>query len=805
MLTPTAVVEPDLTQGTSTAAGLDDQAVRDRIAAGLVNRVRLQHSRTIAAIVRANVLTLFNAILGTLLVLAIVIGPLQDTAFGVILVVNTAVGVIQEVRAKRTLDRLAVLSSPRARVVRAAALRDVGIDEIVQDDILEIRMGDQVPVDGTIVASEGLELDESLLTGESAGLTKHVGDEVMSGSMVVAGTGRMRATKVGMACYARTLAYEASRYKVVPSELRAGINRILVFLSWAVIPLGAILVYSQLRVHPHVVDAIRSSIAGVVGMIPEGLVLLTNVAFAAAIVRLGRRNTLVQELPAVETLARIDVICCDKTGTITEGDAVVKEVEVLREGLDHAGALAAMAAADPHPNASLEAIRRAFAAPAIPAESADAVRKSVAFSSTRKWSGVTFAGRGTWVLGAPEILMNAMTAPGDTAARVGAYANAGFRVLLLARSATALSDETLPADLQPIALVVIEERIRADAADTIAFFVKQGVAVKVISGDNELTVSAVARRVGVPGADKPVDARTLSDDPHQLAQAMDDYAVFGRVKPHQKKAMVEALQARGHTVAMTGDGVNDVLALKDADIGIAMGSGSAASRAVAAIVLMDSAFATLPHAVAEGRRVIANIERVADLFLTKMVYAMLLAVAIAVGSQAFPFLNRHLTVVAALTIGIPGFFLAMAPSRRRARPGFLNRILRFAIPAGVMASIATFVAYEFALHQPGATLVEARTTATLVLVAIGLWVLSALARPFTRGRLALVAGLIAGAVLLVLVPPVRAFFSLELPASSTMLVAAVVVGVTVGVGEIVWEMRNRHPLHGTAAHALPAD
>jgi cation-transporting ATPase E len=781
--------------------GLDAAAVAERVGRGQVNQAPSGHSRTTWDILRANVLTRFNALLGSILVLALIIGPLQDAVFGVILVVNTAVGVVQEVRAKRTLDRLAVLNAPKARLVRSGELREAPVGEIVIDDVLELRQGDQIPVDGTVLASTGLEVDESLLTGEADSVLKEPGSEVLSGSVVVAGAGRFQVTRLGADAYARKLADEAKRFKMCVSELRNGINRVLVYISWVILPTAAILAVSQFRSQSDVLDGIRASIAGVVGMVPEGLVLLTSVAFAAAVVRLGRRDALVQELPAVELLARVDVICLDKTGTITDGDATVREVETMGPGDDHARALRAVAGADDHPNASLRAIAAAF--PPDPGATPRLLH-AVPFSSSRKWSGATFEGLGTCILGAPEIVLGGVPQPGDAQSRVDAHASDGMRVIMFARSATPLTGPELPSDMVPGALVVIEERVRPDAADTIGFFAAQGVAVKVISGDSPRTVGAVARRVGVPAAESPFDARSLPTDPVELGNTLEGHSVFGRVTPHQKRAMVRALQANGHTVAMTGDGVNDVLALKEADIGIAMGSGSPASRAVAPLVLLSGSFAILPHAVAEGRRVIANVERVADLFLSKTMYATLLAIAVGLASVPFPFLPRHLTIVAALTIGIPGFFLALAPNARRARPGFLNRILRFAVPAGSMAALSTFVAYEIALHHPGVSLVEARTTATLVLVALGLWILSALLRPLSTSRLALLGAMAAGAVLAPLVPLSRRFFDIALPDAVVLLEAGSVALVAVLAGEIAWHLRNRHPLHGALAHALPS-
>jgi cation-transporting P-type ATPase E len=759
--------------------GLDEAQVAERIRLGQVNDVPATPSRTVKEIVRANVFTRFNALLGGLLVVILVVGPLQDALFGGVLIANTLVGIIQELRAKRTLDRLAVLTAPRAQVVRSAEVRDLPVGAVVVDDVLELSPGDQVVVDGAVLESSGLELDESLLSGESEPVPKEPADEVLSGSFVAAGSGRYRATRVGRAAYAVELAEQARRFTLVRSELRAGIDRILRYVTLAILPVATLLVISQLRSHAGVGEALRGSVAGVVAMVPEGLVLLTSVAFAVGVVRLARRRVLVQELPAVEILARVDVLCIDKTGTLTEGRLVVEEVEGMIDGAEHAAALSALADSDPHPNATLLAIREAFARPG----SGWVARETVAFSSARKWSATVFDGRGTWVLGAPDVLLAGADTSNPVFERCEALAEAGRRVLLLTRTDDPLRDEHLPRDLAPVAIVVLGDRVREDAATTLRYFAEQGVNVKVISGDHPQTVAAIAGRVGLEGASRVVDARALPEDLEALGSELESRDLFGRVTPRQKRDMVKALQAGGHVVAMTGDGVNDVLALKEADVGIAMGSGSAATRAVAKLVLLDSTFDTLPPVVAEGRRVLANMERTANLYVTKTVYAMLLALAIGVLGFPFPFLPRHLTLVGTITIGVPSFFLALAPSKQRARPGFVRRVLRFSMPTGLMAAGATFAAYVVAREEPGISLAEARTTATMVLCGVGLLVLSIVARPITQARRLMIAALAAAFVAAFLLPGAREFFALELPPPIVWLAGF-------GIGSIVyWVVR----------------
>jgi cation-transporting ATPase E len=764
------------------SAGLTAAEVAERVARGLVNDVPSAPTRTIGQIVRSNLITRFNLLLGSLLAVILVVGPIQDALFGLVIVANTVVGIVQEVRAKRTLDRLEVVNAPRARVVRDGHLSELAVGQVVLDDVLEAAAGDQVVVDGEVLAAAGLEVDESLLTGESEPVARRPGDPLLSGSFVAAGSGRYRATKVGREAYAVRLTEEARRFTLARSELRAGVDQILKYVTWALVPTALLLFVSQLRLEHGVRAGLRGAVAGTVAMVPEGLVLLTSVAFAVGVVRLGRRQVLVRELPAVETLARVDVICFDKTGTITAGDLAVQDLIPSADGAapEAATALGALAAADPNPNATLRAIGEAFPAP-------DGWRPEAAvpFSSARKWSGASFAGHGAFLLGAPEVLLGG--APEDRGRdllrRAEVIATEGRRVVLLAE-APALDTERPPAGLRPRAMVVIGDRVRDDAAGTIAWFATEGVQVKVVSGDHPRTVAAIAGQVGIPLAGQPVDARTLPEDEAELAGLVEGRSVFGRVVPRQKRAMVQALAGRGHVVAMTGDGVNDVLALKDADLGIAMGGGSAASRAVAELVLLDGRFATLPSVMAEGRRVIANIERVAKVFVTKTVYATVLALAVGLAGLAFPFLPRHLTLISSLTIGIPGFFLALEPCTQRARPGFVRRTLAFAAPAGLTAAAGTLVAYQVA-DVANVPQDEARTAATLALAGLGLVVLALAARPLSAHRRLLVAAMAGGFVVVLLVPFLRRFFALDLPPLPVALAALAVAAVLGGILALV--------------------
>ncbi len=751
--------------------GLTAAQVRERAARGEINEVELEHSRTTAEIIRANVVTQFNILLGVLLVVILVaVREPRDALFGIVLVTNALIGIIQELRAKSTLDRLAVLTAPRVTVIRDAQSVEVDVAEVVLDDLVMLKVGDQLPVDGTIVAARGLEIDESLLTGESDAVAKAPGNRALSGSFVVAGSGSFQATRVGEKAYAVALAKEAKRFTLVRSELREGVDWILRAITWIVGPIIALLVWSQLRADAPFSEALRSAVAGAVGMVPQGLVLLTSLAFAVGVIRLGRRNVLVQELPAIEGLARVDTICFDKTGTLTEGALVVQGIERLTDR-EPAAALGAIGKAEMEPNATLRAVTNAYPSPGW------TTIDSVPFSSARKWSAAEFAGNGTWVLGAPDIVGSDH---GELLAKAETYAAQGRRVLLLSFTSRPLvGKDHLPADLEPTALVVLGDTIRQDAAETLRFFAEQGVAAKVISGDHPETVAAIAREVGVPGSQHVVDGRDLPEDPDALAAVMESNTVFGRVTPYQKRAMVGALQSRDHVVAMTGDGVNDVLALKDADIGIAIGSGSSASRAVAQLVLVDGSFATIPGVVGEGRRVISNIERVANLFVTKTIYAIFIALATGLALRPFPFLPRHLTLVGSVTIGIPAFFLALAPSVSRARPGFIKRVLSFSLPTGVAAGIATFLAYELTLSEVGLRqIVQARTMATLVIAAVGLFALGMVSRPVTGWKKGLMWSMAALLVLLFMAPGSQDFFELRLPRPAILMAGVGIVAVT---------------------------
>ena len=720
-------------------------------------------------------------------------GSLVNGLFGLLIVLNSVIGVVQELRAKLTLDRLSVLGQAKPRVRRANGTRELAPGEVVSDDVIELGPGDQVVVDGVTVEESRLEIDESLLTGEADPVLKGIGDAVMSGSFVVAGTGAYRATKVGRNSYAARLTAEARKLTLVRSELQIGINRLLRVITYLLIPVGLLIAYTQLfTARTGWRDAVLRTVGALVPMVPEGLVLMTSIAFAVGVVRLGRRRCLVQELPAIEGLARVNVVCADKTGTLTENRMKVAELRPLDPAIAAdtlIDVLAAMAAGDPYPNASMQAIAEAYRNPP-----GWTVTATAPFKSATKWSGASFAGHGNWVLGAPDVLQDSASAVAAQAEAAGAQ---GLRVLFLGSAELTVDDSRAPGDIRPGALVFLQQTVRPDARRTIEYFADQHVSVKVISGDNAASVGAVAAKLGLDK--EALDARLLPVDIDALAETVDKHTAFGRVRPDQKRAIVRALQHRGNTVAMTGDGVNDVLALKDADIGIAMGSGSSATRSVAQIVLLDNKFATLPYVVSEGRRVIGNIERVSTLFLTKTVYSALLALLIGITGLAakslgvrslmFPFEPIHVTVAGWFTIGLPAFILSLAPNTERAQPRFVRRVLMAAVPNGAVAGVATFACYLLALRAHAEAVprqAQASTSALITLLVIAIWVLAVVARPYTCWRVILIV-LSGGAYVAIFsIPFARQQFMLD-PSNTELTSAALAIGAFgAAIVEALW-------------------
>ena len=805
--------------------GLTSAQVAERVTSGQVNTTEQATSRPLWTIIKSNVFTRFNAILGVLFVLVLTTGSVADGLFGVVLVVNSGIGIVQEYLAKRKLDQLALLNQPTIRVVRDRQLVEVPTTEVVLGELVELRAGDQVPADGHLHSVTGLEVDEANLTGESDPIPKQIDDEVWSGTTVVAGRGRFVAAAVGAESYVNSLAAQAKVFTQTHSEIQASVNTLLKYITWVIVLALPLQIWSQIQVYG--ADDWRTvivrSTGGLVGLVPEGLVLLTSVAFLLAAVTLSRQQVLVQELPAVEGLARVDVVCLDKTGTLTVGDIAYDACEPVGEEprpvTELETALGAMAD-DPNANGTMRAIAVALSAPT------DWTRThTIAFNSDRKWSAASFADRGSYVLGAPDVLLLA-----DDPLREQALVKAktGLRVVMLGHSEAALDGhQELPPDLRSLALVSLTEQVRPDAKDTLDYFASQGVDVKIISGDNPQTVGAIARRVGLDLPDgRLCDARTVDTDVEGLRAVVQETTVFGRVSPEQKRALVHALQRDGHVVAMTGDGVNDALAIKDADIGVAMNNGAQATKAVAQLVLLDGKFSHLPSVLAEGRRVINNVERVANLFVAKNVMSLIAIVTAAAFALPFPFLPRHLTLVSAVTIGIPAFFLALGPNRRRYHPGFLRRILRFAVPAGAVCGVVLIVSYLLAhvvFETPTAgqcagasqgtvpqaaaqTCWQPSTAATISLLVAAFWILVVLARPFRPWKAALVAGCALIAVGAFTIPIAQQFFQFAAPAP--MVIQSLAVGAIGAVAiEVIYrlqpEMRQEPEEEPAAAGSLP--
>ncbi|HVL62819.1 MAG TPA: HAD-IC family P-type ATPase [Microbacterium sp.] len=798
------------------AVGLTQTQVAERIAAGRTNAFTADSSRSVWNIVSANVFTLFNAIVGGCFLVLLLLGRWQDALFGLAAFANAIIGCVQEFRAKAKLDRLALLNAPRARVRRDGEELEIAPADVVLDDILILRAGDQVPADAVVAQGRALQIDESMLTGESDAVDKNHGDEALSGSVVVAGEGEAQVTRVGADSYANKFADEAKRFSMVSSELRTSIDRVLTWVGWGVGPIRLLVLNAQMMVAGGWVQAWESgtwvqsvvnTIASLTAMIPLGLVLVTSIAFAVGAAKLAGRQVLVNELPAVEGLARVDVICLDKTGTLTGGDIRFDGSHPLTRAAPGWESTLAWYGAAPDANSTARCLRAPF-----PLAAAPEVQAYVPFSSARKWSAVSFADGGTWVLGDPDMVFG--DAPSDPAEEFGRtvteLASSGRRTLVLAHSVVALTEadveaERLPVDVIPAIVLTFREQVRPDAAHTLAYFRAQGVGIRIISGDNPRTVAAIAREVGLDVAEG-YDARKLPEDDAELGEILETYTVFGRVTPEQKKRMVVALQGRGHVVAMTGDGVNDALAIKTADIGIAMNSGAAATKAVARLVLLDGQFSHLPDVVAEGRQVIANIERVSMLFLTKTAYATGLAILFGILVLEFPFLPRQLSITDGLTIGIPAFFLALMPNSQRYVPGFLKRSLSFAIPAGIIIAVALTL-YTLGAMSLGVDEAQLRTGSTIILAIVGIWVLTVLSRPINRYKAIVIGSMFVALVAIFTIPLSTEFFQLVDPGEECAYLVALVTVLTIGAIEIVRFFHRRYVARSlaTAAHTDVAD
>jgi cation-transporting P-type ATPase E len=766
-------------------------------------------SRSTSSIVASNVFTLFNGIIGIFFVLDLGLGLYADSLFGVIAVVNSYIGIRQELKAKATLDELAVLVAPYSKVVRDGAVVELTAEEIVPGDVVRVEPGDQLVADGEASASRGMTVDESMLTGEADGISKGVGDRLLSGSFCISGSGHYLVDAVRDDSYAGQVAGEARAFRHPLSPLQKEVNRVIVASTYVMLPLAAILVFSLSIRNVSLDSAAQTATAGLVTLIPEGLVLLMSVTFAVAAVRLAKRDTLIQQMSASESLAAVDTICVDKTGTLTAGELRLTGVEFAAGADASAGeaALGRFAASAGDRNRTLETIAERF-----PGE-AGRVSSEVPFSSQWKWSGVAIAGGGsTYVMGAPDVLAEAgaLNLPADLARKLEEETAAGRRVVAFGESTEALPDDpaaTAPPRLTPLALVVLEETLRPDAAETIATMRAEQVDLKLISGDARATVTAVAYAVGVPRDAGVVEGSELPDDPDELGELALGNTIFCRIKPEQKKALVAALVAAGRYVAMIGDGVNDVPALKQARMAVAMGSGTQVTKGVADVVLLKDQFSRLPEAIGEGRRIARNIHRLGRLYLTKTVYAATLILLVAVPGFAFPFLPRHLTLAAFLTIGIPSFVLALAPSDGPLYRGRLLRALAaFAVPAGVATALGSILSFFLVDTVAGASLEAGRTAATTTLIVLGLSFVLLLERGPGREHiaiqsymLALVAGLGALYALILAAAPVREFFEMELLDATQWFLALFAAAVGLTIASVLWRLRQIERLEAPPA------
>lgn len=718
-------LQPDPSQG------LTEEQVQERFARGMNNVQPNVVSKSYLGIFRSNVLTLFNFINFVLAALIFVFGELKNMLFIGVVTVNIIVGVVQEIRSKKVLEKMSLIAAPHVDLVRGGKVVQSEISDIVIDDIMILKQGMQIPSDSIVVEGQ-CEVNESLLTGEQDDVHKQNGDFLYSGSFVQAGECKARVTAVGEDNFTSKLMAEAKKFKKPKSELMRSINWIIRIVTIAIFPLGLLMFYTNKLTTSTINEAVTGTVASVVGMIPEGLVMLTSIALAVGVIKLARKRTLVQDLYSIETLARVDMLCLDKTGTITEGSMQVEKTHIYSTKFGHVDDIMTnMVAALGAQGSTFEAFAQYFKS----SEKYDVV-STVPFSSSRKWSAADFGAVGKFIVGAPEFVLKERYSLVEN--DVKEYSAQGFRVLVLVRTTQPLKDDLDRERLKPIALIVLSDKIRENAKDTLAYFAKQGVELKVISGDNPLTVSKVAERAGLANADKFIDATELDTD-EKIYEACDKYTIFGRVTPKQKKVLVTSLKSKGHTVGMTGDGVNDVMALKEADCSIAMASGSEASRNVAQLVLLDSDFAALPSVVAEGRRVINNIERAASLFLVKTSFSILLTLLLIILQMNYPFEPIQLTLISGLFVGLPSFFLAIEPNDSKVRGSFLSKVFKKALPAGF--TVATMVTIICLVYRNVGIDVSAQvsTMAFYVTSLVSFIVLMWVCIPYTKERLYLIA------------------------------------------------------------------
>ena len=754
---------------TNPETGLSSAQAQERVDAGWANLPIDPPGKTVGQIIKSNVFTYFNMLFFLLAAFVLVFGTWQNAMFLGVVFANIAIGIVQELRSKRTLDKLTLLTAPHGAVIRDGRQRKIPTSEMVRDDIVVFSAGSQIFADAVVVAGE-CSVNEALITGEADEIKKPAGADLLSGSFVVSGECRARLTQVGADSYANRLTIEAKEAKPPQqSEMMRSLTRLVQIIGIAIIPLGILMAIKEIVwLERSVSDGVVATVASLIGMIPEGLYLLTSMALAAGVVRLAQKKTLVHDMGCIETLARVDVLCVDKTGTVTENKMAVEDVIPLCpdrfEEEDIRLIMADYVAAMRADNDTMAALRKYFTGKVT-----QQAIKAVPFTSAKKFGGVSFHEDETYLLGAPDVLLGERY--GKYARQIDAYSSKGCRVLLLALYDGQPDDEELDAPLMPISLILLSNKIRAEAPETFRYFAKQGVAIKVISGDNAMAVSEVAKRAGIKGAESYVDARTLETD-EDIAEAIEKYTVFGRVTPDHKRKFVRALKAGGHTVAMTGDGVNDVLALKEADCSIAMASGSDAASQVSHIVLLESNFAAMPSVVAEGRRVINNIERSAALFLVKNIFSFALALISLIFTLPYPVTSAQMSLVSALTIGAPGFVLAMEPNISRIKGKFLPNVIYRALPGAltdlflVLGVILFCMVFEVEDNMMS-------TVCAIILNIVGLMVVHFTCKPYNLLRKVMIGGLTAAFVFcVVMLPQLFTLSSLDLPGAMILVVFA---------------------------------
>lgn len=753
--------------------GLTDYDVKKRVREGKVNKNTNTSSKSVWNIIRGNLFTLFNGINLILLIIVIAAGSPKNGLFAGVIITNSLVGIIQELNAKKVVERLSMLNAITVTVIRNGVKDNIAVEHVVLDDVISLSEGEQIVVDSKVLTEQCLEVDESLLTGESESIKKCKGDTVLAGSLVLGGTGLVRATHVGPNTYAAKLAREAKKFKLAKSELQLMMDKILKVTIKIILPIGTLLILTQLiNTDRDWKQAVISAVSGVVGMIPEGLVLLITTAFIVSIVRLSKWKTLVQELPATEILARVDTLCLDKTGTITEGKLKLEEIVPLNNNdvKSIEEVLSVISTSFGSSNATLGAIKEKYSK-----NKEVKINKCIPFNSAKKWSGVEFATGEKWLIGAPEIILGEKYE--EFREVVETEAKNGRRVLILAKINSGDLTDELSKDVEAVSLILFEDIIREDAKETLNYFEKQKVDIKIISGDNPVTVSCVSKKAGLKSAENYIDSRELPENEEELAKVVNRTTVFGRTTPHQKKAIIKALQRDKKTVAMTGDGVNDVLALKQADCGIAMASGSDASKAVAQLVLLDSNFNALPHVVAEGRRIINNIEKASNLFLSKMIYSIIMSIVFCILFIPYPIMPIQLTLIGSITIGIPSFFLALEPNCDVVKQGFFKRVLKESIPNGVAVALTTIVVFLVSYYNK-LPIEQCRTLAVIVMGGVSLIVLFKASRPFTKVKLGLNLVTILVFIFSLIVPISRKFFMIYSVNFYYLILALILVSIS---------------------------